>query len=724
MRYPGAFLGRLVESYLGRPGSFPVSAVLALSSFLGVAAFYVGFGATLDGATSVPAAVWVAALFLVSAYYVRRGSLDATVATAIAVGAVNLCVVLVLAGLAFAHLEPSNLTHAEIPFVHAGGLESSAIGVVFGVVLMAYFGHLSAVTCGSVVLERDPGGRSLVTGCASAQATAFAIYSVFVLATTGAVGAQNLTGVNGTVITPLAEVAGAGVAILGSVYVILGLGMGSLFDALSLSWLVRERLPSTAPRLVVLPKGRARLVFRSRRDRLRVGLAYLGPTAGGARFSLDVERRGVLEQTTLVVAGQRDVLPPDGRDRLTLEVLESDDRAARIATASTLRIAYEGELDGAGLDLAEALTLSDAEAALAASLVRSGEASLTLAAERVGRSEQETLVILEALAARGIVEERPTPEGPRFFAHIAPRRARSSSVWETIVDDESSQGPSATSPGQGERTAPGPRFVLGHFGRFLVSLVPLTAAFVLAEWLVISGVGSFAGLLSFLGVIVVSLLAGLYPILLLVASRRKGEYAFEGSRRLLGRPVLLVSIYLLFLAVPVAHAAVIWDSPAERVGALAAAVAMLVIPVVLFRSGSFKSRLTIEVRDDQRSGTARFAFLAGERPVTGSATLRYPDSERCPDVLEGEIPEFDSLERAVFEVRAGETARPDDVKVWAHRVTPEGESESLPARAMVRGGDRGDTTDLSLSRGETVVPFADAVLEVHIVLRESAEHPT
>ena len=57
--------------------------------------------------------------------------------------------------------------------------------------------------------------------------------------------------------------------------------------------------------------------------------------------------------------------------------------------------------------------------------------------------------------------------------------------------------------------------------------------------------------------------------------------------------------------------------------------------------------------------------------------------------------------------------------MWAHRVTPEGESVSLPATALVRAGERSDTADLSLSRGEMVVPFADAELEVSVVLKES-----
>ena len=120
---------------------------------------------------------------------------------------------------------------------------------------------------------------------------------------------------------------------------------------------------------------------------------------------------------------------------------------------------------------------------------------------------------------------------------------------------------------------------------------------------------------NFLGVIVVSLLAGFLPVLLFASSSRKGEYAFGTRQGVLRHPVVLTSIYLLFLAMLFAHGLVIWDEPVQRVGALAAGVAMLVFPAILARAGAFARRVTVEVRDDQRSGTARFALLSGERPA-------------------------------------------------------------------------------------------------------------
>src|SRR5205807_2348077 len=133
--------------------------------------------------------------------------------------------------------------------------------------------------------------------------TAIGLYCLFVAAAIGAVGSDALTGVAGTSVSPLADVIGPSVAVLGSAFVIVSLGLGSILSGLSLSWLVQERLPTSRPRIVVLPRRRARLVFRARgRSGLRAGLTYLGDGAEGARFSIDLEHRGRLEHSEVVVS--------------------------------------------------------------------------------------------------------------------------------------------------------------------------------------------------------------------------------------------------------------------------------------------------------------------------------------------------------------------------------------------------------------------------------------
>lgn len=712
MRYRNAYLGRLFESNLGRLGSLPASALLILSSFLWIPVCYVGLGRTLGGVTSVPASVWVAVLFGATLLYLRRGSLHGTMATALAVGAINLVLILAMAAIVLPHVTESNVLHSDAPFLHGQPFEASAVALVLGVALMAYFGHLSAATCGSLVLERDPSGRSLIRASAAAQVTAIGLYCIFVFVANGALGADALAGADGTVVDPLADVAGPAVAVLGSTFVIVSLGLSSVIEGLTLSWLMKERLPSAA-RVVVLPRRRARLLFRARMGGFRVALTYLGPGRDGARFAVEREDRTGLGSEELAIKRHGDLLE-GGRHRLALEVLEADERRARIAVTSTLPMSYEGELDGAGLDLAEVLSLTDAEASLAASLARTGEADVAAVAGRIGKEEGETLLLLESLAARGLVESRQTPAGRIYSARMAPRRPRGSEVWTALTDGVESASAAGRGSTRGRTLGGFSTLLAGRTGRFVVSVAPLTLAFAVSEWLVVSGTGSFAGLLSFLGVILVSLIAGLYPVLLIIASRRNGEYAPDPVRGCFGWPVLLALVYLVFLALLVAHAAVIWTDPAQRVGAALAALAMVAIPVALVRAGAFARRVTVEVRDDQGAGNASFGILAGERVAPGRVRLDYGDHALEPETAVGEIPSLAGLHRAVFEL--DREAPGERVKTWVHRVTPEGETEALSATARVLGVD--ETANLALSRGEAIFPFTSAELEVEIALRE------
>ena len=112
----------------------------------------------------------------------------------------------------------------------------------------------------------------------------------------------------------------------------------------------------------------------------------------------------------------------------------------------------------------------------------------------------------------------------------------------------------------------------------------------------VTGSGSFAGLIGFIGVIVVSLVAGIFPVLLLVASRRKGEYMPRLVHRLLGHPVLLGGLYLLFLGNVLMHGLVFWKEPWLRAGAVLVAAGIVAMTVRMARSGTFRRRLNIEMR--------------------------------------------------------------------------------------------------------------------------------
>jgi hypothetical protein len=246
-----------------------------------------------------------------------------------------------------------------------------------------------------------------------------------------------------------------------------------------------------------------------------------------------------------------------------------------------------------------------------------------------------------------------------------------------------------------------------------VSMSPVVIAFVLAEWLLLTNGESFAGLISFLGVIATSLLGGIFPVLLLVASRRKGEVVPGVVYRFLGHPWLIAGIYFLFLAVLFVHGLLLWQNPLERVGALLVGIVMLAATVLMVRRGAFTPRVVVELREDQREQEqATFAITAAGQPATAEVWLGYPDGEHKVQAATGKIPAFSSLRYANFHLL---TPQAQELKVWAHRITPEGDSESLPALLEVHCGDSKQQFDLRLSGEQVVLPLSNETCRVGII---------
>jgi len=240
----------------------------------------------------------------------------------------------------------------------------------------------------------------------------------------------------------------------------------------------------------------------------------------------------------------------------------------------------------------------------------------------------------------------------------------------------------------------------------------------LTEWLLLAGMESFAEPLSFLGVIVISMLGGTFPVLLLVASRRKGEVVPGVIYRFLGHPLLATLVYLLFLTGMLLHGLVIWENPVQRAAALAAGLLMVGTTIVMARRGAFATRVVVELREDQQRTT--FAVTAGGRPATAEVRLGYVDGERRVQAAAGEIAALASLRTVAFQLAA---PRAKELKVWAHRVTPEGNSEGLPALLRVHCGGAKKEFDLRLSGGQVVLPLEDepCQLELQLAAGENRE---
>jgi len=739
IRYGSGFIGKVVDDYLGRAGSLVLSSGIVVLCFLTLPVFYLGFSSVLEDATRLPGVVWVALLCLAGLYFLRRESLSATVASALVVGTVNVFLMVVLSLLAFTHLRPENLFHVDVPLLGGRALEPAILGLVFGVVLMAYFGHMSVSTCARVVLERDPSARSLIWGAIAAQATALLLNCVFVLAVNGAIAPQVLAGERGTALDPLSTEVGPIVYLLGSVFVVLGMGIGSILYTRVLFSIVRERLPSLARPVLVLPRRRGVLLFGERgrggtgTSGLRLGLVYLGLRGGKAHFRLDAELDGGLRRVETTAAERWEVMGekgdpalldrlPELRDRsarLVLEVVDADEQRVRVQVISSMRPTYEGAWDAAGLDLASVFALPNSQTELIGWMMRRGKVSLAEVARYMGQGEDAARALLEELAEQGFVAEQVGREGvPSYEARLATRRARqgSAQVWEALGDEEDS--PSGTEASHPSRTSGiwrlFRRLPSSEYGSFVLGVSPTVAAFLLTEWLLLTGSGSFTGLLSLMGVLIVPILGGIFPVLLLVASRRKGERVPEVVYWFLGNPLLLAVIYVLFLASIFLHGLVIWSDPLQR--ALALLVGVMVVGMTLAMHGALARRSVVELRQHEGE-RALFTVTTAGRPSATDVQLRYPSGEQRHKAAAGEVPAFSSLRRVSF--RPEESAA-TQLKVWAHKVTTEGDSEGIAGFLHVRQRDETRRFDLKLSKGQVALPVAPGSFQVEITLAEGA----
>jgi hypothetical protein len=315
-------------------------------------------------------------LFGIGLYFLTRGSLNATVGSAIVITAINIVLLLLLAAFAFSHLRVENLAHANLPWTDGNTFAPILLGALVGIVLDVYAAHILVAIFGKMLLERDPTSRSVVRGHVAGIGFAMVLNVVWVVAVCGAIAPEVLAAESSTALVPLAAQIGPQVQVIGAIFVVLSMGLGLIQFSLALVSLARERI--------------------------------------------------------------------------------------------------------------------------------------------------------------------------------------------------------------GERSVPG-----GERGRFLLSLVPVVAVLLVAEWLVLSGSGSFAGILGFLGVMVHSLVSGIFPVLLLAASRRQGDVVPGVSFRMLGHPVVVGGIYLLALANLVVHGLFIWEDPLMRAGGLLVGGLTLVVTAAMVRRGAF-----------------------------------------------------------------------------------------------------------------------------------------
>jgi hypothetical protein len=395
---------------------------------------------------------------------------------------------------------------------------------------------------------------------------------------------------------------------------------------------------------------------------------------------------------------------------LTAEILDVRPESVRLRIASPLSLSYEGEWDPTGLHIADVLTLPDPMRQLVTWMSRRGEVTPREVAGYVRQDQDAALKMLETLLEQGFVRRVDGNGEPRYRPRLAARRGRR---LPPALDDLGKNPPGDAPPGQAPPPSPARPLVeraldlLGERGRFFLCASPELIIVLLTELLFLAGVESFAGTIGFAGVIGNSLVAGIFPVLLLVSSRRKGEFVPAVAFRILGHPVVAAGIYVFFSVTIFLHGLVIWRDPFQRVSALVVGVLVLWATITIVRRGAFTPRIVVQFRQDARvRDRAVFAITAGGQPATTEVRLGYPSGEQRLQAAAGEVHAPASLRYITFHLPATQAR---ELKVWAHRVTAEGNSEGLSALLEVeRGGERRQF-DLKSARGQVSLPVgADA----------------
>jgi amino acid permease len=252
VRWRGAYFGRVVAGYLGRTGGVAFGVGMTIYTAPVLLACYVGFAVTVARTTDTSAPLWAAGLFAANIALIFRKRLDATIASALIIGFFNVLAILILVVLALTVLDVDNMRYTAVPFVGGRPFDPSVLELAFGVVLLCFYGHTSVGNCAKVVLTRDPGGRSLMTGSVAAMLTVVALYSLWVFSVGSAVPSARLRSELGTALVPLAEEAGRAASVVGFVFVFLAVGMSTVHLSLGLFNLVAERLVTRRRTAVVL----------------------------------------------------------------------------------------------------------------------------------------------------------------------------------------------------------------------------------------------------------------------------------------------------------------------------------------------------------------------------------------------------------------------------------------------------------------------------------------
>jgi len=678
IRYRGAFFGRLVTSVLGAgAGAVPV-----LLGIVGVVlptlSAFVGLALLLELAVPLPAPAWAVLLGALAIAIPLRGRRTASFGGLMAFGLVSVALLAALSALALgeAALE-GELAAPSLGPPGDIGLDL-ALGVIIGVLIGSYADPVYTVQIGRIVLPRDPDGDGYVRGSIAGMAAFVLLTVAFSAAVLVSVPASELAAEDGSALNTLSGRFGAAVAALG---VLVGIGLFGIRlygNAIALFDFVGERLPGRPARRLVLRAGTGRVLLTrpDARDE-PLALAYRG--LDGDRPVLAVTRTepGLPPSATeyhLPPSGRREAISANGEE-LGLMALDADPKVLHLAVDTTMAISYDAEPDR-GPGVAESLLADDEHAALAAWLIREGEATAATTAERFGWSTAEARRRLGETASAGRAEALGDDRfGPRMGARR--RRRLDPELW-TRLGAPDAEREAAVPKQEGEFA----RLLGSDLSRVILGCAPIAVVAALSAVLLAAGTASVSGPIRIQGIIALATISCVLPPLLLLASRRRSDAAGARGGRLLAGPELMAITGFTGFAVLVLHATLLWSDPIEQALAAIAALFAIAVAVLAIRHGAFRQATLLELRQDGEREPVRIRCEESGHPA--EAQIQLGGNEL------GGAAELD-LERewAPLTVR-GRSEAATEVRVSAQSIDRSGSATALPlSAALEESGDRG-----------------------------------
>ena len=233
------------------------------------------------------------------------------------------------------------------------------------------------------------------------------------------------------------------------------------------------------------------------------------------------------------------------------------------------------------------------------------------------------------------------------------------------------------------------------------SFAPLFCVFLIAEGLLLTNQESFTKVVEFAGVLGNVLIGGIFPVLLLVASRRKGELLPGKIIKLLNCSWLLGSIYSISLLIILAHGLFIWEHPLARMSAIGVTILSITITAIVLLTEALVARTVVELVEDEETKHSLLKITSEGKPQTAKIRLGYAEGEQNHHAASVEIPALSSLRYAILEF----PTQLNELKVRGYS-RHNNSSIDLPLMLELNREQRKLRYDLKLFGGKVLLPIA------------------